>query len=155
MTLTRNNVNEWYYSDTKGEHAHILQRMDNTYSEAITLNQSFWSEADVDTRFKAGDQTLWNDVYGNLPAFRKKQFYFNRIRRVTNMITGYQRKHRKSIIAIPVENSDDVTTSLYTKVLFWSLNRASAQECISRAFDAGSVTTGMSLINVWIDRVRS
>lgn len=154
MTLTRNNVDEWYYVDGGEQHRSILQKMDNVYSEAITLNQSYWSEADIDMRFKAGDQTLWNDVYGNLPAFRRKQFYFNRIRRVCNMITGHQRKHRKSIIAIPVENSDERTASLYTKVLFWAMSRMNGQECISRAFDSGSITTGMSLINLWMDYTR-
>lgn len=152
MTLTRNNVSEQYYSDTtSGNDRAILQRMDDVYSESITLNQSFWSEADIDTRFKAGDQTLWNDVYGNLPAFRRKQFYFNRIRRVVNMITGYQRKHRKSVVAIPVENSDAQTADQYSKLLFWAFNRSHAQDQISRAFEAGSVTTGMSLINLWMD----
>lgn len=154
MTLNRSNVDEWYYVDGGEAHRHIMQRMDNVYSEAITLNQSYWSEADIDMRFKAGDQTLWNDIYGNLPAFRKKQFYFNRIRRVCNMITGHQRKHRKSVIAVPVENSDDVTASLYTKVMFWAMNRMNGQECISRAFDTGSVTTGMSMINLWMDYTR-
>jgi len=151
MTLTRNNISEQYYVDSSSGDQAILQRMDDVYSEAITLNQSFWSEADIDTRFKAGDQTLWNDVYGNLPAFRRKQFYFNRIRRVVNMITGHQRKHRKSVVAIPVENSDNQTADQYTKLLFWAMNRSNAQECISRAFEAGSVTTGMSLINLWMD----
>jgi len=67
------------------------------------------------------------------------------------MITGHQRKHRKSIIAIPVENSDEQTASLYTKVMFWSMNKANTQDCISRAFEAGSVTTGLSLINLYMD----
>jgi len=150
MTLTRTNVDEQYYVDRGDQERDILKKMDTVYSEAITLNQSFWSEADLDTRFKAGDQTLWNDVYGNLPAFRKKQFYFNRIRRIVNMITGYQRKHRKSVICIPVENSDEKTASQYTKLLYWAFNRSNAQENISRAFDSGSVTTGMSLLNVWL-----
>jgi hypothetical protein len=30
----------------------ILRRMESFYSEAITINQSFWAEADTDTRFE-------------------------------------------------------------------------------------------------------
>ena len=67
----------------------ILAKMEAFYSQAISINQSFWSEADTDTRFEAGDQTLWQDLYGNLPANLRKQFNFNRIRRVKNMIGGY------------------------------------------------------------------
>ena len=151
MTLTRSNVDEWYYCDSETEDRHVGQMMDTTYNDAITLNQSYWSEADIDTRFKAGDQTLWGDIYGNLPAFRSRQFNFNRIRRITNMITGYQRQHRKSFIAIPVENSDEQTSSLYTKCLLWASNRSHCQDHISRAFDSGSVTTGMSLLHMWMD----
>lgn len=154
MVLTRNNSDEWYYPENTDEDRGILREMDNRYSEAITLNQSFWSEADIDTRFVAGDQTLWNDIYGNLPAFRRKQFNFNRMRRIRNMITGYQRKHRKSIVAVPIENNDQETADERTSVLFWVLNKAEGQEVISRAFDAGSVTTGMSLISVFLDKSR-
>src|SRR5690242_3209410 len=82
----------------------LLSRMEAFYSESITINQSFWGEADTDTRFEAGDQTLWQELYGNLPANRRRQFNFNRIRRVVNMIDGHQRRNRKSTIVVPVEN---------------------------------------------------
>jgi len=151
VTINRQNISEQYYADSDAGTSEILKIMDDKYSEAITLNLSYWSEADIDTRFKAGDQTLWNDIYGNLPAFQKKQFYFNRIRRIVNMITGHQRKHRKSIIAIPVENNDQKTADQYTKLLLWAFNKSNAQDQISRAFDAGAITTGLGLINVYLD----
>ena len=75
-----------YYAEDDRE---LIERMDSAYAQSITINQSFWSEADIDTRFEAGDQTLWNDIYGNLPAFRRRQFNFNRIRRAVNMVSGY------------------------------------------------------------------
>ena len=76
-----------YYSE---HHKGILARMEAFYAESITINQSFWGEADTDTRFEVGDQTLWTDLYGNLPANRRRQFCFNRIRPIINMITGHQ-----------------------------------------------------------------
>ena len=152
MTLIRDNSDEWYYSERDHDSdAAILKMMDQKYSESNTLNQSFWSEADIDTRFKAGDQTLWNDYYGNLPAFRRKQYYFNRIRRITNMITGHQRKHRKSLLCVPVEEKDQETSDQKTKVMFWALSRANADEIISKCFDKGSVTTGLALAQIWLD----
>ena len=94
----------------------IKARMENFYSESISINQSFWGEADIDTRFEAGDQTLWNEVYGSLPAGRRKQFNFNRIRRVVNMISGHQRRNRNSSIVIPVENADQGTADQFSKL---------------------------------------
>lgn len=128
----------------------LKQRMEDTYAQSITINQSFWSEADIDARFRAGDQTLWNDIYGNLPAFRRRVFNFNRIRRVCNMITGYQRRNRKSTTVIPVENSDEQTANQFSKILLWSMEKDDTLETISQAFD-GAVTTGMNLLSVWMD----
>lgn len=128
----------------------VQEMMNHTYASAIQINQSFWSEADIDTRFRAGDQTLWNDIYGNLPAFRRRQFNFNKIRRICNMITGYQRQHRHSTVVIPVENSDEVTSDQLSKTLIWANRNSDAYETISQAFD-GAVTTGMNLLAVWMD----
>lgn len=128
----------------------VIARMEAFYAEAITINQSFWGEADTDTRFETGDQTLWNDLYGNLPANRRRQFSFNRIRPVVNMITGYQRRNRKSIIAVPIENADNQTADQFTKVLMWCCNREGILETISESFH-GALVTGMNLLHIWLD----
>jgi hypothetical protein len=128
----------------------ILQRMESFYSEAITINQSFWAEADTDTRFEAGDQTLWTDIYGNLPANRRRNFNFNRIKRVVNMISGHQRRNRKSTIVTPVENGDTETADQFTKVLMWVNQQESVLETISDSFQ-GALVTGMNLLQVWVD----
>jgi hypothetical protein len=128
----------------------ILSKMEAFYAESITINQSFWGEADTDTRFHAGDQTLWNDLYGNLPANRRRQFNFNRIRRVINMISGYQRRNRKSTIVTPVENADAETADQFTKVLMWLNNQEGILETISESFE-GALVTGMNFLQVWMD----
>ena len=124
--------------------------MEAFYAQSITINQSFWGEADTDTRFEAGDQTLWNDLYGNLPANRKRAFNFNRIRRVINMISGHQRRNRKSIICVAVENGDDTTSDQFTKILMWVNKQEGVLETISEAFH-GALVTGMNLLQVWVD----
>lgn len=124
--------------------------MEAFYAQSITINQSFWGEADTDTRFHAGDQTLWNDLYGNLPANRKRSFNFNRIRRVVNMISGHQRRNRKSIICVPVENADEETADQFSKILMWINKQEGVLETISEAFE-GALVTGMNLLQVWVD----
>lgn len=136
------------YYDEKDQS--ILKRMEAFYSEAITINQSFWGEADTDTRFETGDQTLWSDLYGNLPANRQRQFNFNRIRRVVNMISGHQRRNRKSTIVVPIENGDAQTADQFTKVMMWLNTQENVLETISEAFQ-GSLVTGMNLLQVWVD----
>lgn len=136
-----------YYDD---KHKDVLARMESFYAESITINQSFWGEADTDTRFETGDQTLWNDLYGNLPANRRRMFSFNRIRPMVNMVSGHQRRNRKSIIAVPIENADNKTADQLTKVLLWSCNQESILETISDSFH-GALVTGMNLLQVWMD----
>lgn len=140
-------LSDSYYVDNDNN---ILKLMDYTYAKYITINQSFWSEADLDSRFKAGDQTLWNDIYGNLPAFRRRQFNFNRIRRIINMVSGYQRQHRKSTICTPIEASHQETSDQFTKLLMHVNQRGHVLNTISDGFE-GALTTGMNLLSVWLD----
>lgn len=136
-----------YYEE---KHRGILERMESFYAESITVCQAFWGEADTDTRFEAGDQTLWTDLYGNLPANRRRNFNFNRIRRVVNLINGYQRRNRKSIIITPIENGDEQTADQFTKMMYWSSNQEGILETISESFH-GALVTGMNLLQVWMD----
>ena len=136
-----------YYDE---KHKGILERMESFYSESISINQSFWAEADTDTRFEAGDQTVWSDLYGNVPVNRRRQFNFNRIRRVKNMIGGHQRRNRKSTIVVPVENGDELTADQFTKVMMWINDQDGVLDTISNAFD-GALVTGMNLLQVWVD----
>ncbi len=124
--------------------------MEAFYAESITINQSFWAEADTDTRFLVNDQSLWSDLYGNLPTNRRREFQFNRILRVVNMIDGYQRRNRKSTITIPRENGDNETADQLSKVLMWVHQQDGMYETISKAF-RGSLTTGMNLLHLWVD----
>jgi hypothetical protein len=137
-----------YYVDNDHD---ILKLMDYTYAKNITTNQSFWNEAEIDSRFKAGDQTLYNDMYGGgVPAFRKRQFCFNRIRRVINMISGFQRQHRKATSVAPVHPRDDQTADQFSKILSHVNNYGHVLETISEAFE-GALTTGMNLLSTWMD----
>jgi len=124
--------------------------MESSYAESITIMQAYWAEADTDVRFMTGDQSMWSDVYGNLPINRRRQFSFNRIRRTVNLIDGYQRRNRKSTIVVPAENGNDDTASEFTKVLLHVHDADNVLETISDAFRGGLVA-GMNLLQVWLD----
>lgn len=129
----------------------ILKLMDYTYAKNITINQSYWNLADIDARAKAGDQSLYNEMYGGgVAAFRKRQFTFNRIRRVINMISGYQRQHRKSTSVSPIHPKDQKTADQFSKILSHINNYGHVLETVSEAFE-GALTVGMNLLSLWID----
>jgi hypothetical protein len=128
----------------------IKARMEDFYNQSITINQSYWTEADIDVRFECGEQSVWNDFYTGLPNFRRRNFCFNRIRRIVNMISGYQRRNRMSTIVTPRENSDQETSDQFSKVIAWVNQQENVYETISEAFH-DSVVTGMNLLQVWVD----
>jgi len=137
---------QYYTEDNK----YIIERMNQFYADSITINQSFWAEADIDTRFESGDQTLWNELYPGLPLAQKRQFNFNRIRRIVNMISGQQRKNRKSTVVSPVENADEDTANQFSKIMYWLNNQEGVLNTISEGFH-GAIVTGMNLLQVWVD----
>lgn len=128
----------------------ILSRMEDFYTNSVTLNQQFWAEADIDTRFYAGDQSVWNDIYGNVYGVNRRQFSFNRIKRIVEMPCGYQRRNRKSTIVIPIENANQQTADQFTKILMWNNRQESVSETISEAF-TGAMISGLNLLQVWMD----
>jgi hypothetical protein len=140
-------LTDTYYVDND---LNILKYIDYCYSKYITVNQSFWTEAERDNRFFVGDQTLTSEMFGNLPSFRRRQFTFNHIRRIINMISGRQRQHRKSTIVTPIEARGQKTADQFTKLLYHIHSRNGFYETISDAFQ-GALVTGMNLLSLWID----
>ena len=127
-----------------------MQKMvDAFYQRNIDSNQSWWQEADLDSRTEVGDFDFFFDSF-NIPQSRRRQFSVNITRPVVNVVDGYQRDNRKSIIAIPVENAAQTTADQITKALIWLDKDISLSATISTAF-RGALVTGMGMLHVWID----
>lgn len=136
------------FYDEKGRD--LLSRMTTTYNEGLGHNQSYWADADLDTRFECGDQTLWREIYGAMGVDNIKAFSFNRIRRIVNMTSGYQRRNRKSTVVVPIEANDTETADQFTKILMWSSQQEGVLDTISQAFH-GALVTGMNMLQIWVD----
>jgi len=131
----------------------IQELIAKRHQEWIQYNQTQWHEASLDTRAEAGDQGAFRDMFGsNIRSNR--MFSFNRMRRVANMITGHQRRNRRSTVIVPIENGDQKTADQFTKILKWNDAQAGVDHIISDAFHRGSVITGMNLLGVDLDYTR-
>jgi len=128
----------------------VLKMMQEAYEKNSQANQSYWLEGTRDVRFKVGDQNLWNELYINYPVFQRKKFNFNRIRKIINLISGYQRRNRKATYVLPIEGSDQETADQFSKVVSWINTQGNIYHTISEAFE-GALTTGMNLLSVWMD----
>jgi hypothetical protein len=127
--------------------AGIIQKMNTFYQESMEANNLYQYEAEIDTQFYLGKQSS----YPNIPLGNKsKAFYFNRIKRIINMISGHQRAFRKSAIATPVYNADQVTADQFSQILIWLNNVEGIDTTLSDAFESSCIT-GLSLLQLWID----
>lgn len=143
---TFNDLSPYYTEDNNELH----RRMEESYRQNITLYQQFWNEADIDTRFAIGDQTLWQQIYGTLPLQNRRQFQFNRVRRILNMVTGYQRRNRKTTIVTPQHDKDQQSADDMSGVIQWVMNNSNGYNTLSDAFQ-GAITAGLNFLNVWVD----
>lgn len=129
----------------------IKRKIDADYSANQAIWQVYWTEATIDTRLEAGDTALMADLNNQLPNNNRGSFYFNRVRPLCNMVSGYQRRNRKSTIVVPLENGDQKTADQWSKILLGIYKREGVYETISDAFHQGACIAGMNLLHVYMD----
>jgi hypothetical protein len=128
----------------------IEKYKEEMYRMSYPQNSSFWAQGRIDQRFKAGDQDLWNEIIGTNKYRSKYQFFFNLIRRQVNMVVGYYRQHRKSIISVPRMSESQQDSDDMTKVMMHTNNRMNYDEIDAKCFE-GAVTAGQDFIHLYKD----
>ncbi len=125
--------------------------LDNLYAKFQPLEQARWNESNIDTLFYAGAQSYVNRHFNvSQGTSNSGQFYFNISQQPINMITGYQRQHRKSINYIPTEGADPHTTDQYTRIIDHIANAQGINEAYSKACELAAVS-GMVLMQPFLD----
>lgn len=124
--------------------------LDNLYTRFQPVEQARWNQSNIDTLFYAGEQSFINRYFNYTPSNGVQRFYFNLLQQPVNMITGYQRQHRKSINYIPCEGADTQTTDQYTRIITHVCNAEGIHEQFSRACEQAAIT-GMVLLQPYLD----
>jgi len=143
-------VNAPWNSNLEPSQSSIRQYLDNLYSKSSPMETARWNEGFTDSQFMAGNQSFVNGYFGRKANAQSDQWYFNLLQQPINMITGYQRQHRKQINYIPIEGSDTNTTDQYNKLITSVCNRQGIHEQFSRACEQAAVT-GMVLLQPYLD----
>ena len=128
----------------------ISQMIDSNYQDSITNLQTQWHQADLDQRTYLGDPDVWGSLYPAGYNTKKKMFNFNLTHASVMMVSGHQRKNRKSTIAVPVISPVQKTADQLTKCLY-HVHKNSGYEVYSDAFEQGAIVQGFGLINVFPD----
>ena len=128
----------------------VRQWLDNLYTKFMPIEQARWNQSNIDTLFYAGSQSYINRMFNFSPTTSSQQYYFNLIQQPINMVTGYQRQHRKSINFTPTEGSDPQTTDQYTRLMTHVAQKEGLNEEYSRACELSAVS-GMVLMQPYLD----
>lgn len=128
----------------------VRQWLDNLYSKFQPIEQSRWNQSNIDTLFYAGSQTFVNRYFNFSPTTSYQQYYFNLVQQPVNMITGYQRQHRKAITYLPAQGGDSQTTDQYTKVITNVCNTEAIHDQFSKACELACIS-GMVLLQPYLD----
>lgn len=128
----------------------VRQWLDNLYSKFQPIEQSRWNQSNIDTLFYAGSQTFVNRYFNFSPSTSYQQYYFNLIQQPVNMVTGYERQHRKNFSYVPSEGADPKTTDQYTKLITHVANAGCIHEQKSKAKELSAIS-GMVLVQPYLD----
>ena len=125
--------------------------MNRNYEDSINILQTQWYQADLDQRFVLGDQDIWGTLFPGLSVYRNKMFNFNLINSMVQMVSGYQRRNRKSTVCIPVNSPMQKTADQLSKCLYYIHNQSGAYQVYSDAFEQGALSQGIGLVSIYND----
>ena len=139
-------------TDTDPTEANIKIWMDNIYGKFEPLEQARWNQSNIDTLFYAGEQRFINSYFNFYPQYNFQTFHFNFLQQPINMVTGYQRQHRKSLQYLPVEPSKQGEADDMTKLITFGLNHRNILEKMSTAYEQSAIS-GMVLVQPYLDYI--
>lgn len=109
----------------------------------------FYACAYRDLRAYAGDN--WTNLEkSKLEKQNRMILELNKIRRVVNLYSGYERENRTSTVCMPIESSDVKTADQFSDIMYYVYEKANADYIISEAFEH-SLKTGLSIVGIYMD----
>lgn len=114
------------------------------------MEQCRWNQANIDTLFYAGNQSYINRQFSFSPGITAQSYYFNLVQQPVNMVTGYQRQHRKSIVYQAADGADPQTTDQYTRLVMNTCQLEGIHETYSKSCELAAVA-GLNLLQPYMD----
>lgn len=126
----------------------IVSDFTQDYNRAYMLLNTYYAEAYRDTGFYLGNQ--WSlEQMRYLNSERRNSFTFNKIRKIINLVSGYQKAHANSSIIVPFEDASAETAEQLTELLRHVM-QPQGYRIISEAF-LRSLITGVAWVSPWVD----
>lgn len=144
-----------WQNDIEPNQGNVRTWLDNLYSKFMPVEQARWNQGNLDSLFYAGEQSFLNRYFGHSSTnTSSSNYHFNICQQPINMVTGYQRQHRKNFGYEATEGSDPQTTDQYTRIITHTANTNQIHEQFSRACEQAAIT-GMVLLQPYLDYTSS
>ncbi len=123
----------------------LKKDFNDRYQYAFREWDKYWTEASKDLKYCVGDQ--WDArEKAYLRANRREVLTFNKVRRIIQLLTGYQRQNRLGFKVEALEMAAEQTASQYSRLLLQLMETSGGFYVMSDAFENGALKTGMQLV---------
>lgn len=131
------------------DHNNKVFKWQQFFYDAYRTWGPYYAQAYRDLRAYAGDN--WTNVERTkLERQNRMVLELNKIRRVVNLYSGYERENRTQTVTAPVEGSDEVTADMFSNVMYYVYNKGNADYIFSEAFEH-ALKTGLSIVGIYMD----
>jgi len=136
------------YTVTSDHNQKVFQ-WNQFFIDAYRAFGPFYSCALRDLRAYAGSN--WTNLEkSKLEKQNRMILELNKIRRVVNLYSGYERENRTQTVCAPVEGSDVQTADQFSNVMYYVYEKCNADYIISESFEH-SLKTGLSIVGIYMD----
>lgn len=131
------------------QHQDVIKDFGENYERAYQQLNTMYAYSYQDLGMYLGFQWSLEEL-SYLQNQRRSSFTYNKIRRIINLVQGYQRKNRLSTVVRPIENAAEGTADILTDAMQYVMQSSDGYEAISDAFK-GALTSGISFLSPWVD----
>lgn len=132
-----------------GGNNEITAKFNQFFYDAYRTFGPYYAAAYRDLRAYAGDN--WTNLERTkLERQNRMVLELNKIRRVVNLYSGYERENRTQTVTAPVEGSDEITADLFSNVMYYVYDKGSADYIFSEAFEH-ALKTGLAIVGIYMD----
>lgn len=144
-----------YAAQTDGTSAYTIDHNNKVFQwqqfffDAYRTWGVYYAQAYRDLRAYAGDN--WTNLERTkLERQNRMVLELNKIRRVVNLYSGYERENRTQTVTAPVEGSDEITADLFSNVMYYVYDKGNADYIFSEAFEH-ALKTGLAIVGIYMD----
>ena len=112
----------------------------------------YYAAAYRDLRAYAGDNWTQREK-SKLIKQNRMVLELNKIRRVVNLYSGYERENRTATVCTPIEGAAAETADQFSDILYYVYDKTHADYVISEAFEH-SLKTGLAIVGIYMDYSR-